>query len=403
MFVSAAETASILHADLDSFYASVEQRDDPALRGRPVIVGGGVVLAASYEAKAYGVRTAMSGGQARALCPQAIVVPPRMAAYTQASRDVFAVFHDTTPLVEPLSVDEAFLDVSGLARVSGTPVEIAARLRARVREQVGLPITVGIARTKFLAKVASQEGKPDGLLLVPPDRELAFLHPLPVRRLWGVGAKTAEKLRAHGIETVADVAELSEATLGSMVGGAMGRQLFALSRNIDRRRVTTGVRRSSVGAQRALGRRGNSMSAAEVDAVVVNLVDRITRRMRAAGRTGRTVVLRLRFDDFGRVTRSHTMPRATASTDVILCAARELVAAAAPLIAERGLTLIGFAVSNIDRGGTQQLELPFAEQPDPVAIDSAIDQVRQRFGNAVLTRGVLVGRDPGLEVPMLPD
>ncbi|MBU8815160.1 DNA polymerase IV [Mycolicibacterium goodii] len=403
MFVSGAETASILHADLDSFYASVEQRDDPALRGRPVIVGGGVVLAASYEAKAYGVRTAMSGGQARALCPQAIVVPPRMAAYTQASRDVFAVFHDTTPLVEPLSVDEAFLDVSGLARVSGTPVEIAARLRARVREQVGLPITVGIARTKFLAKVASQEGKPDGLLLVPPDRELAFLHPLPVRRLWGVGAKTAEKLRAHGIETVADVAELSEATLGSMVGGAMGRQLFALSRNIDRRRVTTGVRRSSVGAQRALGRRGNSMSAAEVDAVVVNLVDRITRRMRAAGRTGRTVVLRLRFDDFGRVTRSHTMPRATASTDVILCAARELVAAAAPLIAERGLTLIGFAVSNIDRGGTQQLELPFAEQPDPVAIDSAIDQVRQRFGNAVLTRGVLVGRDPGLEVPMLPD
>lgn len=403
MFVSAAESASILHADLDSFYASVEQRDDPALRGRPVIVGGGVVLAASYEAKAYGVRTAMSGGQARALCPQAIVVPPRMAAYTQASRDVFAVFHDTTPLVEPLSVDEAFLDVSGLARVSGTPVEIAARLRARVREQVGLPITVGIARTKFLAKVASQEGKPDGLLLVPPDGELAFLHPLPVRRLWGVGAKTAEKLRAHGIETVADVAELSEATLGSMVGGAMGRQLFALSRNIDRRRVTTGVRRSSVGAQRALGRRGNSMSAAEVDAVVVNLVDRITRRMRAAGRTGRTVVLRLRFDDFGRATRSHTMPRATASTDVILCAARELVAAAAPLIAERGLTLIGFAVSNIDRGGTQQLELPFAEQPDPVAIDSAIDQVRQRFGNAVLTRGVLVGRDPGLEMPMLPD
>jgi len=403
MLVSAAETASILHADLDSFYASVEQRDDPALRGRPVIVGGGVVLAASYEAKAYGVRTAMSGGQARALCPQAIVVPPRMAAYTQASRDVFAVFHDTTPLVEPLSVDEAFLDVSGLARVSGTPVEIAARLRARVREQVGLPITVGIARTKFLAKVASQEGKPDGLLLVPPDRELAFLHPLPVRRLWGVGAKTAEKLRAHGIETVADVAELSEATLGSMVGGAMGRQLFTLSRNIDRRRVTTGVRRSSVGAQRALGRRGNSMSAAEVDAVVVNLVDRITRRMRAAGRTGRTVVLRLRFDDFGRVTRSHTMPRATASTDVILCAARELVAAAAPLIAERGLTLIGFAVSNIDRGGTQQLELPFAEQLDPVAIDSAIDQVRQRFGNAVLTRGVLVGRDPGLEMPMLPD
>lgn len=400
MFVSGAH---ILHADLDSFYASVEQRDDPTLRGRPVIVGGGVVLAASYEAKAFGVRTAMGGRQARALCPQAIVVPPRMAAYSQASKDVFAVFHDTTPLVEPLSVDEAFLDVSGLGRVSGTPVQIASRLRAQVKQQVGLPITVGIARTKFLAKVASQVAKPDGLLLVPPDRELAFLHPLPVRRLWGVGAKTAEKLHAHGIETVADVAELSEAALGSMVGGAMGRQLFALSRNIDRRRVTTGVRRRSVGAQRALGRRGNTMSAAEVDVVVVNLIDRITRRMRAAGRTGRTIVLRLRFDDYGRATRSHTLPRATASTDVILDAARALVSAAAPLIAERGLTLVGFAVSNIDREGSQQLELPFDAAPDPIAIDCAIDQVRQRFGNALLTRGVLVGRDPGLEMPMLPD
>lgn len=399
---SPAPQAAILHADLDSFYASVEQRDDPALRGRPVIVGGGVVLAASYEAKAFGVRTAMSGGQARTLCPQAIVVPPRMSAYSEASGHVFEVFHDTTPVVEPLSVDEAFLDVSGLGRVSGTPVEIARRLREQVSEQVGLPITVGIARTKFLAKVASQVAKPDGLLLVPPDRELAFLHPLPVRRLWGVGAKTAEKLHAHGIETVADVAELPESALRPMVGGAMARQLYALSRNNDRRRVTTGVRRSSVGAQRALGRRGNTMSAAEVDVVVVNLVDRITRRMRGAGRTGRTVVLRLRFDDFGRATRSHTLPRATASTDAVLAAARALVTAAAPVIAERGLTLIGFAVSNIDHQGSQQLELPFDSEPDPVAIDGAIDEVRQRFGNAMLTRGVLVGRDPGLEMPTLP-
>ena len=400
---STARSATILHADLDSFYASVEQRDDPALRGLPVIVGGGVVLAASYEAKAYGVRTAMGGRQARALCPHAVIVPPRMAAYSQASTAVFEVFHDTTPLVEPLSVDEAFLDVSGLRRVSGTPVQIGARLREQVKERVGLPITVGIARTKFLAKVASQEAKPDGLLLVPPDRELAFLHPLPVRRLWGVGVKTADKLRAHGIETVADVAELSESMLCSMVGGAMGRQLFALSRNIDRRRVVTGHRRRSVGAQRALGRAGNSMSAAEVDAVVVNLIDRITRRMRKAGRTGRTVVLRLRFDDFGRATRSHTMPRATASTDVILGAARALVGAAGPLIAERGLTLVGFAVCNIDRDGAQQLELPFAEAVDMTSVDAAIDRVRGRYGNSAVTRGVLVGRDPGLEMPMLPD
>ncbi len=395
--------ASILHADLDAFYASVEQRDDPTLRGRPVIVGAGVVLAASYEAKAHGVCTAMGGRQAALLCPDAVVVPPRMTAYARASDAVFAVFRDTTPLVEPLSVDEAFLDVAGLRRTAGEPVAIAARLRARVRDEVGLPITVGIARTKFLAKVASQEAKPDGLLLVPPGRELQFLHPLPVRRLWGVGARTEEKLRAHGIETVAQVAELNEATLASMIGRAMGRQLYCLARNIDRRRVDTGVRRRSVGAQRALGRRGNGMSHHEIDAVVVNLVDRITRRMRAAGRTGRTVTLRLRFDDFGRATRSHTLPGATASTEPILAAARELVGAAAPVIAERGLTLIGFAVSNIDRDGAQQLELPFGPGPDLVAVDRAVDRVRERFGNWALTRGVLVGRDAGVEVPTLPD
>jgi DNA polymerase-4 len=401
MFVSI--EASILHADLDSFYASVEQRDDPALRGRPVIVGGGVVLAASYEAKAYGVRTAMGGLQARRLCPHAAVVPPRMAAYTRASDAVFEVFRDTSPLVEMISVDEAFLDVGGLRRVSGAPVQIAARLRSEVRDRVGLPITVGIARTKFLAKVASQEAKPDGLLLVPPGRELAFLHPLPVRRLWGVGAITADKLHAHGIETVADVAELSESMLASLVGGAMGGRLYALSRNVDPRRVSTGVRRRSVGAQRALGRAGNTMSPADIDAVVIGLIDRIATRMRAAGRTGRTVTLRLRFNDFGRATRSRTLPWATSSTQTILATARRLVVAAAPLIAERGLTLVGFAVSEIDRSGAEQLMLPFTAQSEPAAVDAAVDRVRRRYGKSALTRGVLVGRDPGLEMPHLPD
>lgn len=394
--------ASILHADLDSFYASVEQRDDPTLQGRPVIVGGGVVLAASYEAKAYGVRTAMGGSQARRLCPQAVVVPPRMSAYSQASNDVFEVFRDCTPLVEPLSVDEAFLDVGGLQRVSGTPVQIAERLRIDVRQRVGLPITVGVARTKFLAKVASQEAKPDGLLLVSPDQELAFLHPLPVRRLWGVGAVTAGKLHSHGIYTVAEVAELSESTLASMLGGAMGRQLYALSRNIDRRRVSTGVRRRSVGAQRALGRAGNTLSRAEIDEVVVALIDRITGRMRAAGRTGRTVMLRLRFDDFSRATRSHTLPWPTSSTQPILNAARQLVATAAPDMAQRGLTLVGFAVSGIDRSGTQQLTLPFDGEP-PDVLDQAVDQIRRRFGKSALTRAVLLGRNLGLEMPHLPD
>jgi DNA polymerase-4 len=330
-----------------------------------------------------------------------------MSAYSQASGAVFEVFRDTSPLVEAISVDEAFLDVGGLRRVSGTPVQIGAQLRNEVRDRVGLPITVGIARTKFLAKVASQEAKPDGLLLVPPGRELAFLHPLPVRRLWGVGAVTADKLQVHGIETVAEVAELSESTLASMVGGAMGRQLYALSRNIDRRRVTTGVRRRSVGAQRALGRAGNSMSAAEVDAVVIGLIDRISSRMRTAERTGRTVTLRLRFNDFGRATRSHTLPWATCSTQALLGTARQLVAAAAPLIAERGLTLVGFAVSGIDRDGAEQLVLPFTtsgRQPTDVgAVDAAVDSVRRRYGRSALTRGVLVGRDAGLEMPHLPD
>jgi len=396
--------AFILHADLDSFYASVEQRDDPALRGRPVIVGGGVVLAASYEAKAYGVRTAMGGAQARRLCPHAAVVPPRMAAYIRASEAVFEVFRDTTPLVEAISVDEAFLDVGGLGRVSGTPVQIAAKLRGEVRERVGLPITVGIARTKFLAKVASQEAKPDGLLLVEPGRELAFLHPLPVRRLWGVGAVTADKLHTHGIETVADVAELSESMLASLVGGAMGGRLYALARNVDPRRVSTRVHRRSVGAQRAVGRAGNTMSAAAIDAVVVNLIDRITGRLRAAGRTGRTVTLRLRFNDFGRASRSRTLPWATASTHTMLATARGLVASAAPLIAERGLTLVGFAVSGIDRTGAEQLMLPFTgTHRQPAVVDAAVDRVRRRYGKSALTRGVLVGRDPGLEVPHLPD
>jgi DNA polymerase-4 len=399
--------ADILHADLDSFYASVEQRDDPGLRGRPVIVGGGVVLAASYEARAYGVRTAMSGAAARRLCPSAVVVPPRMAAYSAASEAVFDVFRDTSPLVEPVSVDEAFLDVGGLRRTTGAPVEIAARLREEVRDRIGLPITVGIARTKFLAKVASQEAKPDGLLLVPPGRELAFLHPLPVRRLWGVGAVTADKLRSHGIDTVADVAELSESMLASMVGGAMAARLYALSHNVDRRRVSPGVRRRSVGAQRALGRVGNTMSAAEIDAVVIGLIDRIAGRMRAAGRTGRTVTLRLRFNDFGRATRSYTLPWATCSTQALLGTARRLVAAAAPLIAERGLTLVGFAVSEIDRDGAEQLALPFTtsgrQATDVGAVDAAVDSVRRRYGKSALTRGVLIGRNTGLEMPHLRD
>jgi DNA polymerase-4 len=392
--------ATILHADLDAFYASVEQRDDPRLRGRPVIVGAGVVLACSYEAKALGVRTAMSGGQAMRLCPQAIVVQPRMAAYSEASKAVFRVFEDTTPLVEGLSIDEAFLDVGGLRKISGTPVEIARRLRADVLAKVGLPITVGVARTKFLAKVASGVAKPDGLLVVPPDQELEFLHPLAVEKLWGVGEVTAGKLRSRGLTTVGDVAMLPEAALIAMLGRASGRHLHALAHNRDPRPIEVGRRRRSIGSQRALGR--SPKSAETLDAVLAGLVDRVTRRMRSAGRSGRTVTLRLRFDDFTRATRSHTLPQATDHTRTLLITARALMAEARPLIEKQGVTLVGIAVGNLENESTVQLALPF-DKASNSELDSALDYVRDKFGTNAITRGSLLGRDQGLTVPMLPD
>jgi DNA polymerase-4 len=392
------DEATILHADLDAFYASVEQRDDPRLLGRPVIVGAGVVLAASYEAKAYGVRTAMSGARARRLCPDAVVVPPRMSAYSDASKAVYRVFEDTTPLVEGLSIDEAFLDVRGLRRIAGTPTEIAVRLRSAVRERVGLPITVGVARTKFLAKVASGVAKPDGLLVVPPDRELSFLHRLPVERLWGVGPVTAAKLHARGLATVGQVAELAEPVLVSMLGRASGRHLHALAHNRDPRPVQIGRRRRSMGSQCALGRSRKSPEA--VDAVLIALVDRVTRRMRAAGRAGRTVVLRIRFDDFSRATRSYTLGRATAETATILATARGLLAAAMPMIERRGITLVGVAVANLEDERFAQLTLPLDRRS---ALDAALDEVRDRFGASAVTRAVLLGRDLGPAVPLLPD
>ena len=403
MFVSPeqpADDATILHADLDAFFASVEQRDDPRLRGRPVIVGGGVVMAASYEARAFGVRGAMGATQARQLCPHAIVVDPRMSAYAEASRAVFAVFDDTTPLVEGLSIDEAFLDVGGLRRVSGAPADIAAQLRLAVWDRVGLRITVGVARTKFLAKVASGVAKPDGLLVVAPDAEAAFLHPLAVERLWGVGQKTSRKLRDLGITTVGEVAHLTEASLVSMLGPAAGRKLHALAHNCDPRPVRATPRRRSLGAQRALGR--STRSEAEVDAILGGLVDGIAHRLRGARRVGRTVVLRLRFDDFSRVTRSRTLPQSTAETQPIRDAARELLTAARPVIRELGLTLIGVAVTNLDDDDAVQLALPL-ERASGEALDRALDEVRDRFGSAMVSRAALLGRDRGWSMPLLPD
>ena len=392
--------ATILHADLDAFFAAVEQRDHPELRGRPVLVGGGVVLAPSYEAKAHGVETAMGIRRALSLCPNAIVVRPRMSAYAEASKAVYRVFEDTTPLVEGLSIDEAFLDVRGMRRLAGSPVEIATRLRREVRERVGLPITVGIARTKFLAKVASAVAKPDGLLAVAPERELEFLHPLPVERLWGVGRVTARRLHDAGIDTVGQVAQLTEAALVMLLGRAVGRHLHALAHNRDPRPVEARRRRGSIGAQRALGWSPKTLT--EVDVSLIGLVERVTRRMRAADRIGRTVVLRMRFDDSSRATRSRTLPYATANTQTILAAARELLTVAVPMIQRQGITLVGVAVTNLADGRRGQLMLPLEEQWSDT-LDVALDEVRERFGSTSVVRAVLLGRGSGIAMPVLPD
>jgi len=390
----------ILHADLDAFYASVEQRDNPRLLGKPVIVGQGVVLAASYEARAYGVRTAMSGGEARRLCPRAIVVEPRMSAYSKASRLVFAIFNNVSPLVEGISIDEAFIDVGGLWRLVGPAPDIARSVRERVRHDVGLPISIGIASTKFLAKVASVSAKPDGIWLVDAGAELKFLHPLPVRRLWGVGKVTEDRLAGRGISTVGDIAATSMDQLAAIVGVGSARSLNALSHNRDPRRVVTGRRRCSVGAQRSLGSR-RPVGQVEADKVLLELVDRVTDRLRKARRVGRTVTIRLRFSDFSRATRSRTLAQATGATEPVLSTARELLEDAWPEVKARGLTLLGMSIANLDDDDAVQLSLPF-EGNARDELDRAVDLIRERFGREAISPATLLATR-GIEMPMLPD
>ncbi len=392
--------AGILHADLDCFYAAVEQRDDPALRGRPVIVGGGVVLTASYEARAHGVRTAMPGHRARALCPDAVVVEPRMRSYSEASRAVFDVFHDTTPLVEGLSIDEAFLDVNGLRRIAGPPEAIARRLRARVLDEVGLPLSIGVARTKFLAKVASRVSKPDGLLVVEPGDERSFLLPLDVSHLWGVGPVTAEKLRSRGLHTVADVAATDPDAIVALLGPASGHHLHALANLRDPRQVRVGRRRASIGSQHALGR--GPSTRADLDRHLVGLVQRVTDRLRAGDRVGRTVTVRLRLGDLSRQTRSRTMARATDRTDLVLATARDLLDERWPTLQRDGCTLIGITVSDLSPADAVQLTLDF-DGHDRRTLDHTMDAVRTRFGAGAVTRASQLGGNGHLTVPMLPD
>jgi DNA polymerase-4 len=392
----------ILHADLDAFYASVEQRDDPRLRGRPMVVGAGVVLSASYEARAFGVYTPMGLNQARRLCPGLLVAKPRFTAYSDASKAVFDIFEHTTPLVEGLSIDEAFLDVHGMELLSGTPTDIAVKLRREIREAVGLPITIGVARTKHLAKVASGVAKPDGLLVVPLGGELGFLHPLAVEHLWGVGPVTARKLHRNGITRVGQLAALEEGALVTILGPAAAHHLHALANDRDPRPVHVGRRRRSIGSQHATGLNRLPSGEDELDATLVGLVDRVTRRVRAARRVGRTVVLRMRFGDYTRATRSVTLAMGTAETQTVLQAIRALVKTARPMILREGLTMVGVTVSNLEDDEAVQLALPF-ERRAPRAVDEIVDRVRERFGNHALTRASQLGRDDGMSVPLLPE
>ena len=390
---------TILHADLDAFYASVEQRDQPELRGKAMAVGAGVILAASYEARAHGVRTAMGGREARRRCPHLISVRPRMEAYSEASKRVFEIFHDTAPTVEGLSIDEAFIDVTGLRRIAGTGPEIADRLRQRVLAEVGLPLSVGVASTKFLAKVASAWGKPNGLLVVPPGGELDFLLPLPVRALWGVGPKTEARLAERGIHTVAEVAALEVEHLTACVGPGAGHHLHALAHNEDPRPVEGGRRRRSVGSQRSFPR--GHLERDEIEALLLDVTDRVAARLRSGERVGRTVVLRLRFGDFKPATRSRTLPQATASTEVIHRTARDLLSEAWPTIADQGLTRVGIAVTELAADSAVQLALPFGGV-DHANLDSAVDRVRDRFGKTSIGRTRLLGRS-SMEMPLLPE
>ncbi|MCB0856842.1 MAG: DNA polymerase IV [Solirubrobacterales bacterium] len=398
--------ASILHADLDAFYASVEQRDNPKLRGRPVIVGSGVVLASSYEARAVGIYTTMSGRDARRICPEAVFVSPRMEAYSESSKAVYEIFNDTAPVVEGISIDEAFLDVTGMEHIAGSPAEIAAGLRRRVLEEAKLPISVGVARTKFLAKVASGAAKPDGLLVVEPDAEVDFLHPLPIQALWGVGKVTTRKLNEMGIRKVGDLASTSRVILASAVGESSADHLLDLANGRDPRRVKPRERRKSIGAQSAFPR--GSRSGDQIDSLAAALVDRTSKRLREAGRACRTVTISMRFGDFSRSTRAHSLPFPTDSTESILAAVRDLIDQSRPRIEEKELTLIGVSLGNLARADTVQMELPIGEQEerggrDQAALDQAVDVVRSRFGDGVIKRASMIDADQGVPVPTLPD
>ncbi len=395
----------ILHVDLDAFFASVEQLLDPSLRGKPVIVAGlgrrGVVCAASYEARVFGVHSAMPTGVARRQCPNGMYVPPRHGVYEEYSRQVMAILRDVTPDVEQLSVDEAFLDVAPVQRLHGDADAVAALIRSRVRAEVGLTISVGGATTKFLAKIASDMAKPDGVLIVAPGTELDFLAPLPVQRLWGVGPKTLAKLQRIGVRTIGDVAALPEGTLETTLGAANGQHLAQLARNIDPRPIERSREAKSIGNEETFPHDLRTRDAAERE--LLALSDRVGSRLRAHDVAGCVVTVKARYGDFTTVTRSRTLDRRTDLGAVIAATARSLLES---VDVERGVRLLGVHVSQLEpRRDEEQgvLDLGLSagssdngsHRVDPQrreAVERAVDSVRAKFGTAAVTPAVLVRR-----------
>jgi len=385
---------TILHADLDAFYASVEQLLDPSLCGKPIAVGGsaagGVVLAASYEARVFGVGGGMAGWRARQLCPTLTFVRGSFTQYPVLAGEVMDILYDFTPSIERISIDEAFLDVSGSTHLFGSPAQIATQIRERVRAEVGLPISVGAARTKHLAKVASQVAKPDGVRVVEPGAERQFLDPLPVGLMWGVGPVAQQRLAERGIHTIGDLARTPSSAVQLLLGEAIGARLSALALNDDPRRVATSRRARSVGAQSALGRRNPTPEL--VRAVLAHLSDRVAVRLRARNHAGRTVTVRVRFTGMRSVTRSLTLSGPIAATLTLTEIAEQLAWQAIGDQGDAGtqISLLAVAVSNLTAVQATQTELPMSTD-DPrrpgsltnsarSAVDSSMDAVRRRFG-----------------------
>lgn len=385
---------TVLHVDMDAFFAAVELRRRPELRGRPMMVAGdsgrGVVLSATYEARRSGVRSAMPTGRAKALCPGIVVVPPDMSAYRAASAEVMAVFADVTPLVEPISVDEAFLDVSGAGRLAGRPGAIAQRLRARLAGELGLTATVGGAATKFIAKLASGLAKPDGLLLVPPDKVLALLHPLPVRALWGVGPKTAVTLEALGLGTVGEVAKTDRAVLIRQLGRATGSKLHDLANGVDERAVETSSSEASIGAETTFA--ADTADRVFLGRELLALAERTARRARDARVCGRTVSLKVRFEDFSTLTRSATLATPTDLSGVLHATAVGLLD---KLGGGRRVRLLGIRLEGLVPAGEVSAQLELGQDDDRPgwrAAEGALDQVIARFGSSAVRRASLFDR-----------